>query len=216
MISARPGSGRRTTFYVRRGKRMLDIAGGGLSLLLLLPLFAALTAAVGLALGRPLLFRQRRPGLGGAPFTILKFRTMKDERDEAGRLLPDSERLTSFGRFLRSTSLDELPELLNVLKGHMSLVGPRPLLMDYLERYDAQQARRHETRPGITGLAQISGRNALTWERRFELDVAYLERCSLALDLRILVLSVARVLGRQGISQPGHATADEFRGTACR
>lgn len=214
MTPTSPAGEPRTTFYARRGKRLLDMVGSCTCLALLLPVLAGLGVAVGLVLGRPVIFRQRRPGLGGAPFTILKFRTMRDERDAAGRLLCDAERLTRFGEFLRSTSLDELPEFFNVLKGDMSLVGPRPLLMSYLERYDARQARRHEVRPGVTGLAQISGRNALSWERRLELDVAYIERYSLVLDLWILVRSVVRVLGRSGITQPGHATTEEFRGSA--
>jgi lipopolysaccharide/colanic/teichoic acid biosynthesis glycosyltransferase len=213
MTPARPVSNCPDTFYARRGKRVLDVVGSGVGLLLVWPLLGAVAIAVRVALGRPVLFRQRRPGRGGAPFTIVKFRTMTDDRGGAGRPRADAERLTRFGRFLRSTSLDELPELLNVLRGDMSLVGPRPLLMAYLPRYDARQARRHAVRPGMTGLAQVSGRNALSWERRLELDVAYVERCSFALDLWILVQSVVRVLRREGIAQPGHATTEEFRGT---
>jgi len=168
--------------------------------------------AVRLRLGVPVLFRQRRPGLHGQPFTLLKFRTMTGARDAAGNLLPDAERLTPLGRFLRATSLDELPELLNVLKGEMSLVGPRPLLLEYLTRYTPEQARRHDVRPGITGWAQVNGRNALSWEHKFALDVWYVDHVSLGLDLKILVLTALRVLARQGISQPGHATMEEFLG----
>jgi lipopolysaccharide/colanic/teichoic acid biosynthesis glycosyltransferase len=167
---------------------------------------------VRLRLGAPVFFRQQRPGLHGRPFTILKFRTMRDAVDAGGSPLPDAERLTRLGKFLRSTSLDELPELLNVLGGDMSLVGPRPLLMQYLERYTPEQARRHEVRPGITGWAQVNGRNAITWERKFELDVWYVDHRSFLLDLRILARTLAGVVRREGITQPGSATAEEFRG----
>lgn len=165
-------------------------------------------------LGAPVLFRQQRPGLHGRPFTLYKFRTMTDARDAEGALLPDAERLTSFGHFLRSTSLDELPELFNVLKGEMSLVGPRPLLMEYLPRYTPEQQRRHEVRPGLTGWAQVNGRNALSWEEKFALDVWYVEHCSFWLDLKILVLTTGKIINREGISQPGHATMEEFRGSS--
>jgi len=163
--------------------------------------------------GSPILFRQTRPGLNGNPFTLYKFRTMTDERDVDGNLLSDSERLTKIGRFLRSTSLDELPELFNVVKGDMSLVGPRPLLMQYLERYTPEQARRHEVKPGITGWAQINGRNAITWEEKFKLDVWYVDNQSLLLDLKILFLTIVSVLKREGINQLGHVTSEEFMGT---
>lgn len=171
-----------------------------------------LSLLVAVRLGRPILFTQTRPGLHGKPFTIYKFRTMTNERDADGNLLPDPQRLTPFGRFLRSTSLDELPELFNVLKGDISLVGPRPLLMQYLERYTPKQARRHEVRPGITGWAQINGRNALSWEEKFALDVWYVDNCSLWLDIRIIALTVWKVLRREGISHQGEATMTEFLG----
>ena len=172
----------------------------------------ALALLVRLKLGAPVLFRQQRPGLHGKPFTLYKFRTMIGARDADGNLLPDAERLTSFGRFLRSSSLDELPELFNVLKGEMSLVGPRPLLMEYLPLYSEEQMRRHEARPGITGWAQINGRNALTWEDKFKLDVWYVDHRSLWLDIRIIVLTIWKILKREGISQPGHVTAQKFMG----
>ncbi|UCC63933.1 MAG: sugar transferase [Anaerolineae bacterium] len=194
-------------------KRIFDVAASLLILLLLAP-FLGLIALLGrLFVGSPVLFRQQRPGLRGKPFTIYKFRTMTDARDAQGNLLPDAQRLTRLGRFLRSTSLDELPELFNVLKGEMSLVGPRPLLMQYLDRYTPEQMRRHEAKPGITGLAQVNGRNALTWEQKFALDVRYVDQWSLRLDLKIIVLTFWKVLTRQGISQPGYATAEEFMGS---
>jgi len=158
------------------------------------------------------LFRQQRPGLHGQPFTLYKFRTMTDARDAQGNLLPDAQRLMPLGRFLRSTSLDELPELFNVFKGDMSLVGPRPLLMRYLDRYTPEQMRRHEVKPGITGWAQVNGRNAVTWEQKFALDVWYVSNVSLWLDMKIIALTVWKVFKREGISQPGHATAQEFTG----
>ncbi len=195
-------------------KRIIDLAASSLAILLLSPLLLVLAVTVRLCLGSPVLFRQRRPGLHGRPFTLYKFRTMADARDDHGCLLPDAQRLTRLGRFLRATSLDELPELFNVLKGDMSLVGPRPLLMEYLDRYTPEQARRHAVRPGITGLAQVSGRNALTWEEKFALDVWYVDHVSLWLDLKIIALTVWKILKREGISQPGHATMEEFRGTA--
>lgn len=163
-------------------------------------------------LGTPIFFTQTRPGLGGKPFTLLKFRTMTDACHANGTLLPDAERLTDFGRFLRSTSLDEVPELINVLRGEMSLVGPRPLLMQYLNRYTLEQARRHEVKPGITGWAQVNGRNAITWEEKFALDVWYVEHESLALDVRIFCRTLWQVAKREGISRDGHATMTEFLG----
>src|SRR5262245_26225516 len=198
--------------YTSIGKRSVDLLLATLALLASAPLLLAIAAVVRLDLGRPVLFRQRRPGLNGVPFTLLKFRTMRDARDSSGNLLADADRLTRFGRFLRSSSLDELPELWNVLKGNMSLVGPRPLLMQYLDRYTGHQARRHEVRPGITGLAQVSGRNALTWQEKFALDVEYVDSCSWRLDVAILALTAREVLARRNVNQQGHATAQEFMG----
>lgn len=194
-------------------KRLLDVVIVFPALIMLAPLLALIALLIWLMIGTPILFRQQRPGLHGKPFMLLKFRTMTDTRDVNGNLLPDAARLTPLGRFLRSTSLDELPELLNVLRGEMSLIGPRPLLMDYLERYTPEQMCRHNVRPGITGWAQINGRNALSWERKFALDVWYVEHQSLWLDLKIVVLTLVKVLVREGISQAGHATAEEFKGS---
>lgn len=193
-------------------KRILDVAGALVGLIVLSPLLLLIAILVRLRLGAPVLFRQVRPGLRGKPFELLKFRTMTDARDEGGNLLPDAVRLTPFGRWLRSTSLDELPELFNVLKGDMSLVGPRPLLIAYLDRYTPEQARRHEMKPGITGWAQIHGRNTLTWEEKFKLDVWYVDNWTIWLDLKILFLTLWKVITRQGISAPGHATMPEFKG----
>ena len=193
-------------------KRLFDLVVTLVCLLVSIPATALIAAMIGLTMGRPILLRQQRPGLNGKPFTLYKFRTMTDARDAQGNLLPDAERLTPFGRFLRSTSLDELPELINVLKGDMSWVGPRPLLMQYLDRYTPQQARRHEVRPGITGWAQVNGRNLLTWEQKFTLDVWYVDHRSLWLDLKIMALTVRKILRREGINQPGQATAEEFMG----
>jgi len=201
------------TVWQRRLKRILDIVGSAAGLLLLSPLVLALALAVRVTMGAPAIFRQVRQGRGGRPFTIYKLRTMRDARDARGRALPDEERLTRLGRFLRASSLDELPELVNVLTGDMSLVGPRPLIMAYVERYDARQARRMEVPPGITGLAQISGRNALGWEERFELDVRYVETWSLWKDAAILAGTLGAVFGRRGISAEGHATMPEFTGS---
>jgi lipopolysaccharide/colanic/teichoic acid biosynthesis glycosyltransferase len=194
-------------------KRALDLVVAGLGLLFLAPLLLLLAFAVRLALGSPVLFRQERPGLHGRPFTLVKFRTMKDATRPDGSVLPDGERLTRFGRFLRATSLDELPELWNVLRGEMSLVGPRPLLMRYLPRYTAEQARRHEVRPGITGWSQVNGRNATSWEERLAMDAWYVDNRSLRLDLLILGRTLRQVLVRDGISYPGAATMPEFMGT---
>jgi len=199
--------------YRRHGKRALDLVLVLASAPMWLPLAGLVGLGVLMFLGWPVLFRQVRPGLGGRPFTLLKFRTMTEARDAQGNLLPDEERLTRFGRFLRRTSLDELPELFNVLKGDMSLVGPRPLLMEYLERYSPEQARRHEVRPGITGWAQVNGRNALSWEEKFELDVWYVDHLSLVLDVKILFLTLWKVLKGEGIARPGHATMPEFMGS---
>ncbi|MEN3334561.1 MAG: hypothetical protein V7641_3926 [Blastocatellia bacterium] len=199
--------------YRRAGKRLLDLSLTLPALILLAPLFLLLAGLVRVKLGSPIWFRQRRPGAGGRAFTIWKFRTMNDARDSDGRLLPDAERLTRFGRFLRATSLDELPELFKVLKGDMSLVGPRPLLMEYLDRYTPEQARRHEVKPGLTGWAQVNGRNALAWEDKFKLDVWYVDRVSLWLDLKILALTLIRLIKREGISAEGHATMPFFLGS---
>jgi sugar transferase EpsL len=198
--------------YNRYSKRVLDLTFVIPALLLLTPVLVGVGVLVCLKLGRPIFFRQQRPGLNGKPFTLLKFRTMTTEHDGQGNLLPDTKRLTSFGQFLRNTSLDELPELFNVLKGDMSLVGPRPLLMQYLDRYTPEQGRRHEVKPGITGWAQVNGRNAITWEEKFKLDVWYVEHRSLSLDLKIIALTIWRILKREGINQPGQATAEEFKG----
>jgi lipopolysaccharide/colanic/teichoic acid biosynthesis glycosyltransferase len=194
-------------------KRLFDIVASCLALLLFsLPLLF-LTWQVRRKLGSPAFFRQTRPGLNGRPFNMVKFRTMTDARGADGQLLADAERLTSFGRFLRASSLDELPELWNVLKGDMSLVGPRPLLMEYLPLYSAEQSRRHEVRPGITGWAQINGRNALSWEEKFKLDVWYVDNRSMWLDIEILWLTVRKVLVRDGISAAGEATMSKFIGS---
>ncbi len=193
-------------------KRLFDLIGAALGLIVISPLLLMLALLVRWRLGSPILFRQTRPGYRGRPFVLYKFRTMTDRRGPDGHLLPDAERLTRFGRFLRASSLDELPELFNVLRGEMSLVGPRPLLMQYLERYSPEQMRRHEVLPGMTGWAQVNGRNALTWQEKFRLDVWYVDHWSFWLDLKILFLTVWKALKREGISQPGHATAEEFMG----
>ena len=189
----------RSSFYARRGKRAMDLAVAGAMIGLGAPVMLALAAAIRWRLGSPVLFRQQRPGRGGQIFTIYKFRTMTDARDADGKLRADSQRLTKFGALLRSTSLDELPELWNVLRGDMSLVGPRPLMIEYLERYSPRQARRHEVRPGITGWAQINGRNALSWEQKLALDVKYVENQSFWLDLKILFSTVEKVFRREDI-----------------
>jgi sugar transferase EpsL len=194
-------------------KRLFDIAGAFVGLVVLLPVLLILWVVVRWSLGSPALFRQPRAGRGGQPFILNKFRTMTEARDPQGRLLPDEKRMYGIGTLLRKTSLDELPELLNVLKGDMSLVGPRPLLTDYLPRYSPQQTRRHEIRPGITGWAQVNGRNATTWEDRLALDVWYVDNRSFWLDLKILATTVWKVFWRQDISQPGHATMPEFKGS---
>ena len=195
------------------GKRLIDITFSSLGLMLCFPLLVLVSAAIRLSMGAPIFFRQERPGLLGQPFSIIKFRTMSNGRDEQGNLLSDSERLKALGAFLRSSSLDELPELFNVLKGDMSLVGPRPLLMKYLGLYTPEQMRRHEVKPGITGWAQINGRNTVDWEQRFVLDVWYVDQWSLGLDFRILASTVWKVVKHEGISQEGHATMEEFRGS---
>jgi sugar transferase EpsL len=199
--------------YRAFGKRLLDLVLVVPALLVLLPLYFLVAILVRIKLGSPVLFRQQRPGLHGAPFTIIKFRTMIEARDVQGNLLPDGDRLTSFGQFLRSTSLDELPELFLVIKGDMSLVGPRPLLMEYLERYTPQQIRRHEAKPGITGWAQINGRNDVSWEEKFARDLWYVDHVSLPFDVNIIALTFWKILRRDGISREGHATAPEFMGS---
>lgn len=193
-------------------KRLFDLLLSLGSLLVLAPFLLLLWVLVHRKLGSPVLFRQSRPGLYGRPFMMVKFRTMTDERGADGELLPDAQRLTPFGYFLRSTSLDELPELWNVLRGEMSLVGPRPLLMEYMPLYSPVQARRHEVRPGITGWAQVNGRNAVSWEDRFKLDVWYVDHRSIWLDLYILWLTVRKVIAREGISAQGEATMARFKG----
>jgi len=193
-------------------KRAVDLTGAVVGLLTFAPVMILLAVLIRFKLGTPVIFRQTRPGLQGKPFTMYKFRTMLDLRDENGELLPDEKRLTSLGRFLRSTSLDELPELFNVLKGDMSLVGPRPLLMKYLNRYTPEQFRRHEVKPGITGWAQVNGRNAISWEEKFKLDVWYVDNWSLWLDLKILLMTLVKVFRREGISHGSEATMPEFRG----
>jgi lipopolysaccharide/colanic/teichoic acid biosynthesis glycosyltransferase len=193
-------------------KRIFDIFGAAIGLALFMPLLLIVAVMIRLQLGSPVLFRQIRPGLHGKPFLMIKFRTMRDEVDTTGRQLPDSERLTRLGQFLRSSSLDELPELWSVLKGDMSLIGPRPLLMEYLPLYTTEQARRHEVRPGISGWAQVNGRNAISWEDKFILDVWYVDNRTLLLDLKIIWFTVAKVLKRDGISSAGEATMAKFTG----
>ena len=201
------------SFYREHGKGVLDVAAAVVLLVALSPLLCFLWFVVRVRLGKPALFRQVRPGWKGRPFQLIKLRTMREAFDEMGVPRPDGERLTGLGRRLRSSSLDELPELWNVLRGEMSLVGPRPLLMEYLPRYSERQARRHEARPGITGWAQVNGRNALTWEQKFEMDVWYVENLSLALDLKILVRTLLSVVRRTGISAEGEATMPKFIGS---
>lgn len=195
-----------------RTKRLIDLAVAVPAFAVSLPVQGAIAVLVARKLGRPVLFRQRRPGLHGRPFTMVKFRTMLAPDPAAGRV-DDADRMTAFGAALRATSLDELPTLLNVIRGDMSLVGPRPLLMQYLDRYTPEQARRHEVRPGLTGLAQVSGRNAIEWDDKLALDVEYVDRRSLRLDLRILLLTVRQVVRRDGITAPGHVTTAEFMGS---
>lgn len=197
---------------VPKSKRLLDLLLTVPGLIVLSPVLLVLALLVWWKHGRPVLFRQQRPGYREKRFVIYKFRTMREILDEQGNLLPDKDRLTKFGRFLRSTSLDELPELINVLMGEMSLVGPRPLLLKYLERYNDQQRRRHDVLPGITGWAQINGRNILSWEDKFRYDVWYVEHWSLLLDIKILLITIWKVIKREGISQPGHVSAEEFLG----
>lgn len=194
-------------------KRLTDIIGSSVGLILLSPIILIVALTVRVAIGAPVLFVQQRPGLAGRPFNIIKFRTMRDATDKAGQQLPDAKRLTAAGKMLRAASLDELPELWNVLRGDMSLVGPRPLLMEYLPLYSPEQARRHDVCPGLTGWAQINGRNALSWEEKFALDVWYVDNQSWFLDLKILVLTILKVVRRDGISAAGEATMPRFTGS---
>ena len=193
-------------------KRLFDVVFSLSVLIILSPLILLLAVWLALAQGWPVFFTQARPGLGGKLFDLIKFRTMRDARDVEGKPLPDAQRITRLGAFMRRSSLDELPEFLNVLKGDMSVVGPRPLLVQYLERYSPEQARRHEVLPGITGWAQVNGRNALTWDEKFALDVWYVDHMSFWLDMRIILLTVWKIFKHEGISQPGHATMPEFKG----
>lgn len=194
-------------------KRLFDVGVAAIGLLVLWPLILVLYCIIALKMGRPVFFKQARPGLNGQAFNMIKFRSMTDARDDSGELLPDEQRLPAFGKMLRSTSLDELPELWNVLKGDMSLVGPRPLLMEYLHKYSPEQARRHEVRPGVTGWAQVNGRNAISWEQKFEYDVWYVDNQSLWLDIKILFMTVARVIRRSDISEADGATMTKFTGS---
>lgn len=202
-----------TSMYGRGGKRALDLIICMLALPVALPFLVLIAVIVRIHFGSPVVFTQERLGSKGRPFFIRKFRTMTNALDANGKLLPDAERLTAVGRFLRATSLDELPELINVFRGEMSLVGPRPLFSHYRDRYTTEQFRRHEVSPGITGWAQIKGRNVLSWEQKFVFDVWYVDHQSLGLDLKILALTFLKIFTRDGISQPGHATAQEFEGT---
>ena len=202
------------TFYLRHGKKIFDCLGTGIALILLWPVVLLVYVLLRVSIGAPVFFGQLRPGLLGKPFMLRKFRTMTDKRDRSGSLLPDEERTNRIGMLLRRTSLDELPELFNVLLGDMSLVGPRPLLMQYLDRYTPEQARRHYVRPGLTGWAQINGRNALTWEEKFRLDVWYVDHLSFRLDVYILAVTVWKVLRREGIGYEGFVSAPEFMGSS--
>ncbi len=199
--------------YQSTGKRLLDLVLVLPAIVVLVPVLMTVSLLARIRLGSPVFFRQQRPGFRGKPFLMVKLRTMTNDRDDQGNLLADAKRLTSFGRFLRSTSLDELPELWNILKGDMSLVGPRPLLMQYLDRYTPEEARRHEVRPGITGWAQVNGRNAIGWEEKFALDVWYVDNLSFWLDVKIIGMTVWKIFKREGISQAGQATMEEFRGS---
>ena len=201
------------SFYKSTGKRLFDIIVLIPGIIISFPLLAIVSLIVYIKFGRPIIFKQIRPGLHGKPFVIYKFRTMLDTRDENGNLLPNEQRLTSFGLRLRSTSLDELPEIFNVLKGDMSFVGPRPLLTEYLDKYTPRQKRRHELKPGITGWAQVRGRNLLSWEEKFEHDVYYVDNCSLLFDIKILMLTLYRVIAREGVSPKDRPIMERFKGT---
>lgn len=194
-------------------RRLIELTATFLGLLVIFPLLMILVLLVRINLGPSVLFRQIRPGLHGKPFKMFKFRTMTNERDVGGNLLPDDQRLTPFGKFLRSSSLDELPELINVLRGEMSLIGPRPLLMEYLPRYSPEQARRHDVKPGITGWAQVNGRNAISWDEKLSLDVWYVDNQSFWLDLKIIWMTIKNVVKREGIAQNGHVTMEKFKGS---
>ena len=204
---------KKNTFYIKYIKRLMDIVLSLLLLICLSPVLLILCILVRMKLGSPVIFSQERPGKDGKIFKLMKFRSMTDKKDENGELLPDEERLTSFGKKLRSTSLDELPELINILKGEMSFVGPRPLLVRYLPRYTEEQMHRHDVLPGLTGLAQVNGRNALTWEKKFEYDLEYVRNISLSLDIKIFFMTFMKVLKRDGVSSGTSATMEEFFGT---
>mgnify|MGYP000865322417 CR=1 FL=1 len=204
---------RKKGIYERFFKRLFDFVLALIGLIVLSPVLLIVAILVRVKLGKPILFKQKRPGLNEKIFTLYKFRTMTDKRDENGNLLPDSERLTKFGKFLRSTSLDELPELFNILKGDMSFVGPRPLLVEYLQLYNQVQRRRHEVRPGLTGLAQINGRNAISWEEKFKIDIQYVDNLTFLKDIKILFLTVIKVLKREGISSENSVTMERFTGS---
>lgn len=201
------------SYYRKFGKRLFDLTLGILTFFLFSPLLVLISVFVLYEFGLPILFSQIRPGLNGYPFTIYKFRTMKNIFDAQGKMLSDEKRLTHFGQFLRGSSFDELPEICNVIKGNMSFVSPRPLLMAYLNRYTKDQMRRHEVKPGITGWAQVNGRNAISWEEKFIYDVWYIDHCSLSLDLKIMVLTAWKILKQEGINQPGHFGTPEFLGS---
>lgn len=198
--------------YKKYFKRLFDIVSSVIFLLCFWWLYIIVAILVKKKLGSPVIFKQQRPGLNGKIFTMYKFRSMTDARDKNGKLLSDAERLPKFGKLLRATSLDEIPEIVNVLKGDMSLVGPRPLLVEYLSRYSKEQARRHQVRPGITGWAQVNGRNAISWEEKFKYDVEYVDNCSFLLDIRIIFLTIKKVFVKEGISQEGNVTMEEFKG----
>ena len=199
--------------YRKYIKRILDFILSLIALIILSPILLVIAILVRIKLGSPVIFKQERPGLNEKIFTLYKFRTMTDKKDKEGNLLPDSERLTRFGKMLRSPSLDELPELINILKGDMSIVGPRPLLVEYLELYNEEQKHRHDVRPGLTGLAQVSGRNSLTWEEKFKEDIQYIENISLIGDIKIILKTVIKVFKREGISQEGNETIERFKGS---
>lgn len=199
--------------YAKYIKRILDFVLSLIALIILSPIFLIIAILVRMKLGKPVIFRQQRPGKDEKIFTLYKFRTMTDKKDENGNLLPDSKRLTKFGKVLRSTSLDELPELINIIKGDMSIVGPRPLLVEYLPLYNEEQKHRHDVRPGLTGLAQINGRNSLSWEEKFKDDITYINNITFVNDLKIFFKTIIKVFGREGIAQEGSATMDKFKGT---